>query len=168
RDSGRDVRQVGSELGVRYVLRGSVRRRDDRIRIVVQVIDALRGAHIWADRFDGRLDDVFALQDQVATQVAATIAPTLHSIEIERVQRKPPESLSAYELYLRALQCFRSSREGNWEAIRLLELAIKTDPSYGAAYGLAARRYHLQTVFGWAAPADPWMQDGFRLARHAA
>jgi TolB-like protein len=168
RDSMVDVRQVGSELGVRYVLRGSVRRSGRRVRIVVQLTDAARGNHIWADRFDGDLDGVFEMQDRVATQVAATIAPTLHATEIERVQRKPTESMTAYDRYLRALQCFRVSYEGNQEALRLLREAIEIDPSYGAAYGLAARCYHLQTVFGWALPTDPCMQEGFRLARLAA
>lgn len=168
RDSNVDVRQVGVELGVRYVLRGSVRKSGRRVRIVVQLTDASRGNHIWADRFDGDLDDVFEMQDRVATQVAATIAPTLHATEIERVQRKPTESMTAYDRYLRALQCFRVSYEGNLEALRLLKEAIEIDPSYGGAYGLAARCYHLQTVFGWALPADPHMQEGFRLARLAA
>jgi tetratricopeptide (TPR) repeat protein len=138
------------------------------VRIVVQLTDASRGIHIWADRFDGERDDVFEMQDRVATQVAATIAPALHAREIERVQRKPPESLTAYERYLRALQCFRTSFEGNQEALRLLKAAIEIDPSYGAAYGLAARCYHLQTVFGWALPTDEGMREAFRLAHLAA
>jgi TolB-like protein/Tfp pilus assembly protein PilF len=167
RDSTVDVRQVGFELGVHYVLRGSVRKSGRRVRIVVQLTDASRGNHIWADRFDGDLDDVFEMQDRVATQVAATIAPTLHAHEIERVQRKPTESMTAYDRYLRALQCFRVSYEGNLEALRLLKEAIEIDPAYGAAYGLAARCYQLQTVFGWALPTDPCMQEGFRLARLA-
>jgi TolB-like protein/Tfp pilus assembly protein PilF/DNA-binding winged helix-turn-helix (wHTH) protein len=167
RDSTVDVRQVGSELGVRYVLRGSVRRSGRRVRIVVQLTDASRGNHIWADRFDGDLDDVFEMQDRVATQVAATIAPTLHAHEIERVQRKPTENMTAYDRYLRALQCFRVSYDGNLEALRLLKEAIEIDPAYGAAYGLAARCYHLQTVFGWALPTDPCMHEGFRLAHLA-
>jgi TolB-like protein len=163
-----DVRRAGAELGVRYVLRGSVRTSGKRVRIVVQLVEAAQGRHIWADRFDGDRDDVFAIQDRVTNQVSATIAPTLESVEIERIQRKPTDNPTAYELYLRALQCFRTDLAGNQAALRLLSHAIELDPAYSAAYGLAARCYHLQTVFGWARPSDPGMHEGFRLARIAA
>jgi TolB-like protein len=162
-----DLRRVGAELGVRYVLRGSVRRSGDRIRIVVQLTDASHGAHIWADRFDGRLDDVFELQDRVAMQVAATIAPTLHAVEIERAQRKPPESLTAYDLYLQAVPRFRTSLAENREAIRLLRKAIEIDPGYGAAYGFAARCYQFQKLLGWVPLSSPELEEGVRLAHLA-
>ena len=96
-----DVKQVARELGVRYVLEGSVRKASTRVRITGQLIDAATGAHIWADRFDGTLDDIFELQDQVASSVAGTIEPTLRKAEFERVSRKPTASLDAYDLYLR-------------------------------------------------------------------
>jgi TolB-like protein/DNA-binding SARP family transcriptional activator len=163
-----DIRQVGDELGVRYLLRGSVRRSASRIRIVVQLNDTTRGSHIWADRFDGKADDIFELQDRVANQTAATIAPAVHAVEIERAQRKPTESLTAYDLYLRALHCYRSSFDSNRQALGLLYKAIEIDPSFGAAYGLASRCYHLQAIFGWIPPDHESMNESFRLARVAA
>src|SRR5467141_2338498 len=98
-----DVKQVGRELGVRYVLEGSVRKGGNRVRITAQLIDATSGAHLWADRFDGSLEEVFELQDKVAISVAGVIEPTLRQSEIERARRKRPDSLDAYDLYLRAL-----------------------------------------------------------------
>ena len=168
RDHKADIRQIGAELGVRYVLRGSVRKQDHRVRIVVQLIDAAQGAQVWAGRFDGDLHEIFAMQDRVATQVAATVAPRLRWLEIERVQRKRSESLTAYDLHLRALARFRASRAGNREALGHLARAIELDPSYGPAYGLSARCYHLQTVFGWALPLDSAVQQGLRLAHLGA
>jgi TolB-like protein len=97
-----DVRQVGRELGVRYVLEGSVRKAGDRVRITAQLIDAANGAHLWADRFDGSLADVFDLQDRVATSVAGVIEPTLQAAEAARSARRPTHDLTAYDLYLRA------------------------------------------------------------------
>ena len=164
RDRAADLRQIGDELGVRYVLRGSVRKDGKRVRIVVQLIDTAQGGQVWAGRFDGELHDIFAMQDRIATQVAATIAPTLRSLEIERAQRKRTESLTAYDLHLRALACFRTSHAGNEEALRYLTRAIELAPSFGPAYGLSARCYHLQTVFGWALPSDSAVKEGFRLA----
>src|SRR6202030_4140570 len=98
-----DLRQVGRELGVRYVLEGSVRKAGNRVRITGQLIDTTNGAHIWADRIDGTLDDIFELQDQVASSVAGAIEPQLRLAEIERASRKPTENLGAYDVYLRAL-----------------------------------------------------------------
>src|SRR5207248_7007427 len=106
-----DVKRVAQELGVRYVLEGSVRRAGNRVRITGQLIDTTSGAHIWADRFDGPLDDIFELQDQVASSVVGAIEPKLRHAEIERVSRKPTSSLDAYDLYLRALAEFH-----NWSA----------------------------------------------------
>src|SRR6202035_1497505 len=109
-----DVKQVARELGVRYVLEGSVRKAGNRVRITGQLIDTATGAHIWADRFDGMLDDIFELQDQVASSVAGAIEPKLRQSEIERATRKPTESLDAYDLYLRALSQFHKwTKEGH-------------------------------------------------------
>ncbi|MEO8713971.1 MAG: adenylate/guanylate cyclase domain-containing protein [Acetobacteraceae bacterium] len=134
-----DVRQVARELGVRYVLEGSVRKAGGRIRITGQLVDALTGAHIWADRFDGTLDDVFDLQDRVTASVVAAVEPKLRSAEIERAQRKPPGSLQAYDLLLRA-QLHRNShtQEGMEEAIRLLRQATEIDPLYALAFAYMA------------------------------
>jgi hypothetical protein len=101
-----DVKQVGRELGVRYVLEGSVRKAGGRVRITAQLIDALTGTHLWADRFDGSLEDIFALQDKVAVSVAGVIEPTLQAAEIRRSSERPTSDLTAYDLYLRALVIF--------------------------------------------------------------
>jgi len=163
-----DVRHVGAELGVRYVLTGSVRKDDQRVRIIVQLSDASDGVQIWADRFEGRLDAVFDIQDQVATHVAGMVAPALRSVEMQRAQRKPTDNLTAYDLFLRALQQIHRGEPANREALRLLYKAIELDASYGAAYGLAAWCYRLRKINGWVAPSDPSLAEGVRLARLAA
>jgi hypothetical protein len=130
---------MARELGVRYVLEGSVRKAGNRVRITGQLIATTTGAHIWADRFDGALDDIFELQDQVASNVVGTIEPKLRLAEIERATRKPTESLDAYDLYLRALaQFWKWTAEGWREAIGLLRRALAIDPSYVPAAGLFA------------------------------
>src|SRR5262249_43759511 len=101
-----DVKQVGRELGVRYILEGSVRKAGERLRITGQLIDASTGVHLWADRFDGALADLFDLQDQVTASVVGAIAPKLEQAEIERAKRKPTENLDAYDYYLRGMACF--------------------------------------------------------------
>src|SRR5262249_20583131 len=115
-----DVKQVGRELGVRYLLEGSVRKSANRIRIAGQLIDAALGAHLWADRFEGSIDDIFELQDQVTASVVGAIAPRLEQAEIDRARRKPTESLDAYDFYLRGLaHRYKWTRESNSEALRL-------------------------------------------------
>ena len=133
-----DVKQVGRELGVRYVLEGSVRKAGGRVRITAQLIDAASGAHLWADRFDGSLEDVFDLQDQVATSVAGVIEPALQTAEIRRARERPISDLAAYDLYLRAYEMSLSSAGKIPEALRLAEQAIARDPHYGPALGWAA------------------------------
>ena len=126
-----DVKQVGRELGVRYVLEGSVRKAANRVRITAQLIDAINGAHLWADRFDGALEDIFDLQDQVTASVVGAIAPKLEQAEIERAKRKPTESLDAYDYYLRGLASLSSvDQGGNNEALRLFYKAIELDPEF--------------------------------------
>jgi adenylate cyclase len=138
-----DVKQVGRELGVRYVLEGSVRKAGSKVRITGQLIDTTTGAHLWADRFDGPLDDVFALQDRVTSSVAATIAPRLEQAEIDRSERKPTESLDAFDLYYRALHSYRGviSREENEKALRFAQQSISLDANFSAAYGVALACY---------------------------
>ena len=133
-----DVRQVGRELGVRYVLEGSVRKAAGRVRITAQLIEAETGAHLWADRFDGSLEDIFELQDEVASSVAGVIEPALHAAEIARSAGRPTADLTAYDLYLRAHMAVVSSARQIPEALRLLEQAIARDPNYGPALGWAA------------------------------
>ncbi|HEX5507826.1 MAG TPA: BTAD domain-containing putative transcriptional regulator [Pseudolabrys sp.] len=163
-----EIGQIGAELGVRFVLRGSVRKEAGRMRIVVQLMDAVRGGHIWAERFEGELNDVFAIQDRVTAQVSAMIAPALQSVEIEQSQRKSTGNLTAYDLYLRALPLYRTTFAENLEALRLVGKAIELDPLYGAAYGLAARCYQFQRLFGWLMASDPRLDAGVQLARRAA
>jgi adenylate cyclase len=134
-----DVKQVGRELGVRYVLEGSVRKASGRVRITAQLIEAATGAHLWADRFDGSLEDVFELQDEVAISVAGVIEPTLRQAEIERARRKRPDSLDAYDLYLRALPfAYTSMPEDADKALGFLEQAIKLEPDFAAAHAIIA------------------------------
>jgi adenylate cyclase len=135
------VKQIGRELGVRYVLEGSVRKAGGRVRITAQLIDAASGAHLWADRFDGSLEDVFELQDKVASSVAGVIEPTLQAAETARSAHRPTSDLTAYDLYLRADAIVFFSATQVPEALRLLEEAIERDPHYGPALALAAICY---------------------------
>jgi tetratricopeptide (TPR) repeat protein len=153
---------------VRYVLEGSVRKAGNRVRITGQLIDTTTGAHIWADRFDGALDNIFELQDQVASNVAAAIEPKLRQSEIERASRKPTANLTAYDLYLRALaQSYRYSEEGVAEAVVLARRALAIDPSYAPAAALVAFCRTLQRVQGWGALSANDIGEACRLARQA-
>jgi adenylate cyclase len=145
-----DVKQVGRELGVRYVLEGSVRKAANRVRITGQLVDTATGAHLWADRFDGRLDDIFGVQDQVTASVVASIAPAVERAEIERARRKPTGSIDAYALYLRGLDRLNqfANQQANEEALRLFNSAIELDPDFAAAYGRAASCYANATAMG--------------------
>ena len=161
-----DVREVAAELGVRYVLEGSVRRAGQRVRITGQLIDAATGAHIWADRFDGDIENVFDLQDEVTANVVGAIEPSLRRVEIERSRRKRPESLAAYDLFLRALAPIHAMRpEANPEALDLLEQAITLDPNYAPALAYAAWCYEQRLLHDWptATPSDA--ETATRLAR---
>jgi TolB-like protein/DNA-binding winged helix-turn-helix (wHTH) protein len=133
-----DVKEVGRELGVRYILEGSIRKAGGRVRIAAQLIDAINGAHLWADRFDGLLQDVFELQDRVASNVAGVIVKALQAVEAARSAARPTNDLTAYDLYLRAYAMVRSSSKQIHEALRLMEQAIERDPHYGPALAWAA------------------------------
>src|SRR6516162_1901211 len=133
-----DVKQVGRELGVRYVLEGSVRKAGGRVRITAQLIDAANGAHLWADRFEGSLEDVFELQDKVASTVVGVIEPALQAAETARSASRPTADLTAYDLYLRTYAMVLSSVKQTPEALRLMEQAIAHDPRYGPALAWAA------------------------------
>jgi len=134
-----DVKLVGRELGVRYVLEGSVRRSANRVRIAAQLIDATSGTHIWAERYDRALDDIFAVQDELTISVLGVIEPTLRHAEIERAKRKRPDSLDAYDLYLRALPfAFTAMPQDASEALAFLERAIELEPDYAAAHAIIA------------------------------
>jgi len=163
-----DVKQVGRELGVRYVLEGSVRKAANRVRITGQLIDATTGAHLWAERFEGTLDDIFELQDQVAASVVGAIAPQLERAEIERAKRKPTERLDAYDFYLRGMaNLHRGTREAINEALPLFYKAIQLDPDFASAYGMAAWCHFWRKVNGWMTDRLQEVAEGVRLARRA-
>jgi TolB-like protein len=148
-----DVRQVGHELGVGYVLEGSVRRAGGKVRISAQLCEAESGRHVWAQRFDGDLADIFDLQDRVVEAVAGAIEPSLRMAEVERIRPRPTESLGAYDLYLRALPHRSSTCAGNDEVVRLLRRALALDPGFAAAKGLLAGQMVLRVTQGWAGRA---------------
>jgi TolB-like protein/DNA-binding winged helix-turn-helix (wHTH) protein/Tfp pilus assembly protein PilF len=164
-----DVKQVGRELGVRYVLEGGVRKATERVRITAQLIDATTGTHLWADHFDGDLADIFDLQDQVTASVVGAIAPKLEQAEIERTKHKPTESLDAYDYYLRGMACaHRVTREDTTEALRLFGKAVELDPDYAAAHGMAAFCYVARKINGWTTDRIHEAADAARLAWNAA
>jgi TolB-like protein/class 3 adenylate cyclase/Tfp pilus assembly protein PilF len=163
-----DVKQVGRELGVRYLLEGSVRKSTNRIRIAGQLIDASSGTHLWADRFEGAIANVFELQDQVTASVVGAIAPRLEQAEIERARRKPTESLDAYDFFLRGLaNTYKWTRETNEEALRFYYKAIERDPDFSAAYAAAADCFTRRKAFGWVIDREQEVAEARRLARRA-
>ena len=163
-----DVKRVGRELGVRYVLEGSVRKGGNRVRITAQLIEAENGAHLWADRFDGSIEDVFEFQDEVASRVAGVIEPTLHSVEARRSVERPTNDLTAYDLYLRAYSLgFVWAKEPTLQALGLLEKAIERDPQYGPALGLAAVCRFQIDLNGWTDDLEANRREGVSLARRA-
>jgi TolB-like protein/class 3 adenylate cyclase/Tfp pilus assembly protein PilF len=162
-----DVRQVGRELGVRYVLEGSVRKAGNRLRITGQLVEAANGVHLWADRFDGDLADIFELQDQITSQVIGAIAPRLELAEIERARRKTT-NLDAYDYYLRAWAAiYRYSREGSQEALALLEKAIALDPEFALAYATESVCYFIRRAFSWSIDPAHEAAEAERTAQRA-
>jgi adenylate cyclase len=161
-----DIRQVGRELGVRYVLEGSVRKSGNRVRITGQLIEAANGNHVWADKFEGGLEDVFELQDRITETVVAAIEPSVQAAEIQRSSFKPTDSLDAYDLYLRALSLqYFNTHENLDEALRLLDRAIALDPDYAFAKAIAASVQCTRNSQGWTTADD--MTKGGRLAYEA-
>jgi TolB-like protein len=163
-----DAQGVGQELGVRYVLEGSVRKCGNRLRITGQLIDATSGTHIWAERFEGLLDDIFELQDQITESVVGAIAPQLERAEIERAKRKPTENLDAYDYYLRAMAKLHSgSREAIEQALPMFYQAIELDGEFASAYGMAAWCHFWRKLNGWMTDRPAEIAEGIRLARLA-
>jgi adenylate cyclase len=161
-----DVRQVAKDLGVRYVLEGGVRKAGNRLRITGQLIDAATGAHLWADRFDGGLDDVFDLQDRITASVVGAIEPTMRKAEIERARRKPIENLDAYDLYLRALPHVYAMRpDENLLGIELLNKAIALEPGYAPALANGAWCHEQRCTRGWPAASADDAATAIALAR---
>ena len=164
-----DVKQVGQELGVRYVLEGSVRKSSNRVRVTGQLIDAATATHLWADRFEGGLEDIFDLQDRVTMSVVGAIAPKLQQAEIERAKRKPTGSLDAYDYFLRGMASFYQwTKQDNSEALRHFYKAIELDPDFASAFGMASFCYVLRKVNGWMADHIQETAEGSRLAQRAA
>src|SRR5262245_1202216 len=164
-----DVKQVGRELGVRYVLEGGVRKAAQRVRITAQLIDASTGAHLWADHFDGGIENIFDLQDQVAANVVGAVSPELEYAEIERAKRKPTESLDAYDYFLRGLaSAHRVTRDATDEALTLFSRAIELDPDFAAPCGPAAFCYVVRKLNGWMTAPPQEVAEAARLARRAA
>ena len=163
-----DVKQIGRELGVRYVLEGSVRKAGGRVRITAQLIEAETGAHLWADRFDGSLEAIFDLQDQVAISVAGVIEPALQAVEIRRALDRPRNDPTAYDLYLRALRATGSWEKQDYvEALDWLSQATKQDASYGPALALSALYHTALSGNGWTDDPEATRQKAISLARRA-
>jgi TolB-like protein len=152
---GVDIKQVGRELGVRYVLEGSVRKLGGRVRVTAQLIEAATGHHLWARKFDAEIADIFGLQDQIVTRVIGAIAPRLEQAEIERAKQRTTEDLAAYDLYLRGLASWnRWTREEHANALQLFYAAMEKDTDYSTPYGLAVSCYLLGKASGWRADVD--------------
>jgi adenylate cyclase len=165
-----DIKQVGRELGVRYILEGSVRKEGQKVRITGQLIDAANGAHLWAGRFDGSLENVFELQDKVALSVAGVIEPTVQAAEIRRSSDRPTTDVTAYDLYLRAIAPFRSGereKERYLRALGLVGQAIERDPRYGPALAVAAFCHSVLHVAGWTSDPNTERREGMDLAGRA-
>jgi TolB-like protein/class 3 adenylate cyclase/tetratricopeptide (TPR) repeat protein len=163
-----DVKQVSRELGVRYVLEGSVRKAGNRVRITGQLIDAATGAHLWADRFEGSLKNVFELQDQIASGVVGAIDPKLLEAEMARVKRKPPANLDAYDCFLRgSAHVYQWTNHDNDAALRFFYKAIELDPDFGQAYAFATWCYIWRKANGLTTDPDKERRETARLAREA-
>jgi TolB-like protein len=163
-----DVKQVGRELGVRYVVEGSVRKSANRVRITGQLIDASTGAHIWADRFDGALDDIFDLQDRVTESVVGAISPRMEQAEFQRAKRKPTENLDAYDYFLHGKATVpQNTEKAVSRSLELFYRAIEIDPEFASAYGMAAWCYHLRKANRWRRDDSREIAEATRLARMA-
>ncbi len=163
-----DVKQVGRELGIRYVLEGSVRKAANRVRITAQLIDTSTGSHLWANRFDESLENVFDLQDQVTASVVGAISPKLEQAEIDRAKRKPTDSLGAYDYYLHGIEnAYHDTRETVAEALLQFSKAIELDPNFADAYAMAAFCYVLRKQSRWMSDEASEIAEAARLARKA-
>lgn len=163
-----NVQQVGRELGVRYVLEGSVRKAANRIRIIGQLVDATSGITLWSGRFDGEVTDVFEVQDQLTAKVVGSLAPQIERAEIERARLKPTNILAAYDYYLRGMAAFhQGTRQGIDDALPLFYMSIERDPTYGAAYGMAAWCFFWRKLNGWMIDQVADSLEAARLARRA-
>jgi adenylate cyclase len=164
-----DIREIARDLGVRYVIEGSLRKVGDRVRVTAQLIDANTGTHLWADRYDGVLENLFDFEDEIASRVTGALRPSIWDAEIARARRKRPENMVAYDLVLRALpHLWAHRREDNAEAIRLLDEAMVRDPSYARAAAIAAWARAQHVVYNWTDDIGPVRAEGDRLIALAA
>jgi adenylate cyclase len=164
-----NVRDIGRELGVAYVLEGSVQRVGQRVRITAQLIETAGGVHLWADRYDGSLDDIFDLQDRITEAVAGALQPSIRLAEIERARRKRPQDLGAYDYAMRAMQhAWLLERDASDRALELLEKALRIDPDYPLALALAGWCWAQRSVYNWADDPSAAQAEGLKLADRAA
>ncbi|MBI3303741.1 MAG: adenylate/guanylate cyclase domain-containing protein [Deltaproteobacteria bacterium] len=161
------VEDIGRELGVRYVLEGSVRKVNDRVRITAQLADATTGHHLWAERYDRPLQEIFALQDEIRQQIVAALRVEVQEAELERIRRAPTENLNAYDSFLRGLEYFlRTTKESNAQARRMFEKAIELDPRYAEAYSALALTYYVEWVLQWS-PDPQTLERALETAQRA-
>ncbi len=164
-----DVKQAGRELGVRYVLEGSVRKAKNRIRITAKLIDTRTGSHLWANRFEGNLEDIFDLQDQITANVVGAIAPKLEQVEIEHAKHKTTENLGAYDYYLRGMgNLYQWTQQSVRQALHLFHKAIEVDPEFASAHGMAAYCCVQRKSHGWFTDRQQEILESARFARRAA
>jgi adenylate cyclase len=164
-----DVREIARALGVRYVLEGSLRKSHDRVRVTAQLIDADSGSHLWADSYDGQVDNLFDFEDEIAEQVAGAVNPSIQQAEIALAKRKRPESLAAYDLVLRSLpHLWAHRREENAEAIRLLDEARRLDPGYVRATAVAAWARAQHVIYQWTNEVEKTREESRALIEEAA
>ena len=163
-----NVREVGRELGVRYVLEGSVRKAGARVRVTAQLIDAISGGHVWAERYDRELSDIFAVQDEVTNEIVLALAPRLSGTEDQRGQNRPTSNLEAYDYFLRGRQlALQDSRETNAQARQMLEKAIELDPEFSLALAHLARNYVIAYVNRWGESPEGSLHRAFELSEKA-
>jgi len=161
-----DIKRVGLELGVRYILEGSVRKAGNRVRITGQLIEVSTNAHLWADRFDGGLEDIFDLQDRITASIVGAISPKLEDAEIALARKKPTENLGAYDYYLRGLSLlYQFTKEGHQQSLPLFQKAVELDPDFGLAQAAIAGWYITGKAFAWIKPSDSDVIETNRLAR---
>jgi TolB-like protein/Tfp pilus assembly protein PilF len=164
-----DIKHVRRDLGVHFVLEGSVRQAAGRVRVTARLIDTMTGAHLWANRFDAWHEDIFSLQDQITASVVGAIGPKLEQVEIERARREPPESLDCLHYYLRGMgNIYQWTRDGMNDALSLFHKAFQIDPEFASAYGMAAYCYVQRKSYGWIADRMQETAECARLARRAA
>ena len=156
-----DVRQVAKELDVRYILEGSVRKAGSRIRVTAQLVDAETGHHVWAERYDREMEDIFDLQDEMVQIIAGALEPELNAVERERAVRKSPENLDAWELYQRALwHMWSFGKDGTATAIELFRKSIDADPSFALAYAYLGYTYYITVIMGYADDPKTRLEEG--------